>query len=45
MSQSAEKNGKGSLLHFNGFVFHVRGFGCVQSQVLSTFVNEDNAVF
>ena len=34
---SAEKCGTGTLLLWNGFVFDVRGFGCVQNQVLSTY--------
>ena len=28
---------EGTLLLWNGFVFYVRGFGCVQNQVLSTY--------
>ena len=32
-----KKNGRGILLLWNGFVFYVRGFGCVQNQVLSTY--------
>ena len=32
-----QKDGKGALLPWNGFVFYVRGFGCVQSQVLSNY--------
>ena len=27
---------EGAFLPWNGFVFHVRGFGCVQNEVLST---------
>ena len=26
----------GTLLLWNGFLFHVRGFGCAENQVLST---------
>ena len=33
---SAEKVEMGTLLLWNAFVFHVRGFGHVQNQVLST---------
>ena len=33
------KNRKGTLLLWNGFAFHVRGFACVQNQVLSTYGN------
>ena len=29
-SHSAKKLERGTLLHCNGFLFHVRGFGCVQ---------------
>ena len=35
-SHSAENSGKGTFLLRNGFVFHCRGFGCVQNQVLNT---------
>ena len=35
-SHSGGKSGKGILLLWNGFVFHVRGFGCGQNQVLNT---------
>ena len=31
------RKGDGTLLLWNGFVFHVRGFVCVQNQVLSTY--------
>ena len=37
-SHSAEKKeGKGTLLLWNGFSSHVRGFGCVENEVLSTY--------
>ena len=36
-SLSAEESGQMALLLWNGFVFHVSGFGCVQNQVLSTY--------
>ena len=26
-----------TLLHWNGFLSHVRGFGCVENEVLSTY--------
>ena len=32
-----QKNGKGTLLLYSGFLFHVRSFGCVQNQVLNTY--------
>ena len=31
-----KKRGKGTFMLLSGFVFHVRDFGCVQNQVLST---------
>ena len=34
---------RGTLLLWNGFVFHVRGFGCVQNEVLSTYGKVHNA--
>ena len=43
-SHSAEKRRKVSqcrkkwtLLLWNGFLFHVRGFGCVENELLSTY--------
>ena len=41
-SHKAKKGGsliveRGYLLLWKGFVLHVRGFGCVQNQVLSTY--------
>ena len=33
-----------TLLLWNGFVFHVRGFGCVQNQVLSTYFKSAQCV-
>ena len=36
-SHSAKKVNKVALLLWNGFVFHVRDFGCVQNEVLSTY--------
>ena len=36
-SHNAKKLERGTRLHCNGFAFYFRGFGCVQSQVLSTF--------
>ena len=38
-SHSAEKREREILLLWNGFVFHVRGFGCVQNQIQSTYGN------
>ena len=32
----SEKVERGTLLLWNGFLFHVRGFGCVENVVLST---------
>ena len=34
---------RGTLLLSNGFVFHVRGFGCVQNPALINFGKSDNA--
>ena len=28
---------RGTLLLWNGFLIHVKGFGCVQNEVLSTY--------
>ena len=36
-SHSVEKSGKGALLLWNGFLSHVRVFGCVEDEVLSTY--------
>ena len=36
-SHNAEKSGKGALLLWNGFLSHVRDFGCVENKVLSTY--------
>ena len=36
-SHSVEKFGNGTLLLWNGFLSHVRGFGCVENEVLSTY--------
>ena len=36
-SHSVEKSGKGTLLLWNGFLSDVRGFGCVENEVLSTY--------
>ena len=36
-SLNAKKVERGTLLLWNGFVFHVRGFGCIQNQVLSSY--------
>ena len=36
-SHSVKKSGKGTLLLWNSVLFHVRRFGCVQNEVLSTF--------
>ena len=33
----SKKVESGTLLHWNGFVFHVTGFECVQNEVLSTY--------
>ena len=32
----SKKNGKGTLLLWNGFLFHDRGFGCDQNEVIIT---------
>ena len=36
-SHSAEKCKRGTLLLWNGFLSHVRGFGCVENEVQSTY--------
>ena len=36
-SYSVEKVERGTLLLWNGFLSHVRGFGCVENEVLSTY--------
>ena len=36
-SHSGENMDRGTIQLWNGFIFHVRGFGCVQHQVLSTY--------
>ena len=36
-SHSVEQSGKGAFLYWNGFLSHVRGFGCVENEVLSTY--------
>ena len=36
-SHSVKKSGKGTLLLWNGFLSHARGFGCVENEVLSTY--------
>ena len=36
-SPSVKKSTKGTLLLRNGFLSHVRGFGCVENQVPSTY--------
>ena len=33
----SKKVKKGTLLLWNGFLSHVRGFGCVENEVLSTY--------
>ena len=33
----SKKVEKGTLLLWNGFLSHVRGFGCVENEVLSTY--------
>ena len=36
-SHSVEKVKRGTLLLWNGFLSHVRAFGCVENEVLSTY--------
>ena len=36
-SHSVKKVERGTLLLWNGFLSHVRGFGCVENEVLSTY--------
>ena len=36
-SHSVEKSGKGDPSALEFFLFHVRGFGCVHNEVLSTY--------
>ena len=36
-SHSVEKSGKGTRLIWNGFLSHVRGFGCVENEVISSY--------
>ena len=37
MSHSVEKSGKGGLFCFGMILFHIKGFGCVQKKILSTY--------
>ena len=36
-SYNVEKMGKRTILLWNGFLSHVRGFGCVENEELSTY--------